>query len=92
MILLFEAMFAELLSYKVGISNCKAGCECLVVKKRSVIDFKAKLFGFNQTRTTSKLNLNASVGKKLLCFTNFALGAIILQRSGDATLCIKPRS
>lgn len=89
MILLFEAIFAELSNCKVGISNCKVGCECLVVKKRSEIDFKVKFFGFNRTRTTSKLNLNA-VGKKLLCFTNFALSAIILQRSGDVALLLNP--
>ena len=90
MILLFQAIFAVLSNCKVGISNSKVRCECLVVKKRSEIDFKVKLFGFNQTRTTSKLELNASVGKKLLCFTNFALGAIILQCSGYVALLLNP--
>ena len=90
MILLFQAIFVVLSNCKVGISNSKVGCECLVVKKRSEIDFKVKLFGFNRTRTTSKLKLNASVGKKLLCFTNFALGATILQRSGDVALLLNP--
>ena len=61
-----------------------------MVKKRSEIDFKVKLFGFNRTRTTSKLKLNASVGKKLLCFTKFPLGAIILQCSGDVALLLNP--
>ena len=96
-LLVFKAIFEEL-SYENSTKQINKTvsrkCESLVVVIRLNSEFKANLFAWRATKTTAKYNSKASRliigGKQALRFIEYALAAIILQRSGDVAILLSP--
>ena len=96
-LLVFKAIFEEL-SYENSTKQINKTvsrkCESLVVVIRLNSEFKANLFAWRATKTTAKYNSKASRliigGKQALRFIEYALAAIILQRSGDVAILLNP--
>ncbi|CAB4009639.1 Hypothetical predicted protein, partial [Paramuricea clavata] len=92
---MFEAIFNELSYAKLYNDNSKVRSNGLVMNVHLNNEIRLKSFAWRQTCKKVKVKYMGSAftsGKQLLRLTNFALAALILQRSGDVALLLNPGS
>ncbi len=92
-LLIFEAIFNELSHAKLDNDNSKVRSDILVMNVHLNSEIRLRSFAWKQTCMKVKVKYMGSAftsGKQSLRLMNFALAALILQRSGDVALLLNP--